>query len=910
MAKTKGVSIRDISEGVKSINFDIFGGIDGFLSMTSGGGGDDITQAQQLRRVVPWLAKAVDMTANAVSALPFAILRENGEPYDTSADWKNKTGGLESPESLFYMLASSLCFGRAYLIPQLTSRAIVDMQFVAPQTVRAEITRDGLKWFDRTTDKGAVSRYYPIESELDPVMVYFWLPDSDVEIGPALTHPAGNALLSARLLFNMDGTIATYAERGFIPPTVLGAKGMPGPAEREKAERWWDRFFRGKTDIAAKIINTEALSVVKVGAGMEDIRGAYPELTKQMIENIATAFGIPSGLFMSDMAFATEIKHLIKIWYTTSAFVKVYKAIETGFNEQVLKPWGLKLKFDPNAIDAMQEEEMERATAFSTYVNAGMRPSVAAEMLGIELPQGVKFADLDADMAAKQQREQLLAEAQAMRFQQSNKGDEKPGEKESDRKEVKMTDKDGNEGRWVTIDGNHVFIEQDGDRPFWAGENSIEYSGYKLRNGRFLNKDKWAVDDGETTAPFEDSPEKAVSSYLEYVSINNELRITAENRNSAVSRIKDGSYTEKDLRVLSNGYGKLSEHSLVALARATGMRDKDARQFVSRLPNNASAGINSYGNEMYYIDVVAGLLSGKKSLSLTADQIKELNLWRQIAERNFRKGKGACADFEVKSLPEDMAADIRERLKYVTGKEDIGQAFEVTGTPQAHEIDNEAIKTLADAINRAVDAGVKADGHWVTINGDHVFIDERGNPQNAPYLDKDKKQEESSSAITNGKIVEIGDEIRSDSKESYLLIDPKTGNVVYRQTGDEMSTGIIPEHVLNQAGENIIMHNHPSDISFSAGDLNMIAKYPPQKDVIVTPGATYILAPKDGNNWPSTREFGRAYSELSGKVANRFPNFSQHGTPDGSQVWTDYTHALMQEISKELNLNYERIPKG
>jgi len=487
------------------------------------------------------------MTANAVSALPFDILRENGEPYDTSADWKNKTGGLESPESLFYLLASSLCFGRAYLIPQLTSRAIVDMQFVAPQTVRAEITRDGLKWFDRTTDKGAVSRYYPIESELDPVMVYFWLPDSDVEIGPALTHPAGNALLSARLLFNMDGTIATYAERGFIPPTVLGAKGMPGPAEREKAERWWDRFFRGKTDIAAKIINTEALSVVKVGAGMEDIRGAYPELTKQMIENIATAFGIPSGLFMSDMAFATEIKHLIKIWYTTSAFVKVYKAIETGFNEQVLKPWGLKLKFDPNAIDAMQEEEMERATAFSTYVNAGMRPSVAAEMLGIELPQGVEFADLDADMAAKQQREQLLAEAQAARFQPQEK-EEKPDE--------------------------------------------------------------------EQEKPTEDKP--------------------AEERVREERKAAD-------------------------------------------------------------------------PLTLTSDQIKELNLWRQIAERNWRKGKGACADFEVKTLPAEMADDIRERLKYVTGKEDIGQAFEVTGAPAHQDINVEALKMVADAINRAVDAGVNID---------------------------------------------------------------------------------------------------------------------------------------------------------------------------------------------------------
>jgi hypothetical protein len=547
MAKTKGVSIRDLGDNLKGINFEVFGGIDGFLAMTSGTGDSDIAQAQQLRRVVPWLAKAVDMTANAVSALPFDILRENGEPYDTSADWKNKTGGLESPESLFYMLASSLCFGRAYLIPQLTSRAIVELQYCAPQTVREEIGRDGVQWFDRTTDKGAVARYYPIESELEPALIYFWLPDSDVELGPAQTYPAGNALLSARLLFNMDGTIATYADRGFIPPTVLGAKGMPGPAEREKAERWWDRFFRGKTDIAAKIINAEALSVVKVGAGMEDIRGAYPELTKQMIENIATAFGIPSGLFMSDMAFATEVKHLVKLWYTTSAFVKVYKAIEKGFNEQVLNAWGLRLTFNPNAIDAMQEEEMERATAFSTYVNAGMRPSVAAEMLGIELPEGIKFADLDADLAAKQQREQLLAEAQAARFQPQEK-EEKP--------------------------------------------------------------------DDEQEEPAEERPAEE------------------------------------------------------------GMREER---------------------------------KAADPLTLTSEQIKELNLWRQIAERNYRKGKGACADFEVKSLPEDMAADIRERLKYVTGKEDIGQAFEVSGAPAHQDINVEALKMVADAINRAVDAGVTID---------------------------------------------------------------------------------------------------------------------------------------------------------------------------------------------------------
>jgi hypothetical protein len=44
MAKTKGVSIRDLGENLKGINFEIFGGIDGFLAMTSGTGDSDIAR--------------------------------------------------------------------------------------------------------------------------------------------------------------------------------------------------------------------------------------------------------------------------------------------------------------------------------------------------------------------------------------------------------------------------------------------------------------------------------------------------------------------------------------------------------------------------------------------------------------------------------------------------------------------------------------------------------------------------------------------------------------------------------------------------------------------------------------------------------------------------------------------------
>ena len=119
--------------GLKGINFDTWGGIEGFLRETSTGGAS--TRPQQLRRVLPWLAKATDMTALAVSELPFDIM-DGEDVFDTSSDWQDRLGGMPSPQSLFYNLASSLCLGRAYVIPTVTSRAIVSLQYCAPQILR------------------------------------------------------------------------------------------------------------------------------------------------------------------------------------------------------------------------------------------------------------------------------------------------------------------------------------------------------------------------------------------------------------------------------------------------------------------------------------------------------------------------------------------------------------------------------------------------------------------------------------------------------------------------------------------------------------------------------------------------------------------------------------------------------
>lgn len=538
----KDIKIKELGNGLKGISFEAFGGFQGFLDATSSGGSATGWRAQQLRRVVPWLAKATDMTANAIASLPFDIVNDSGDVVDSSSDWKNKFGGLPAPEMMLFKIAASLCLGQAYVYPTYTNRLVVSMQYFAPQTITPNIDINGLQWFDRASERGKVERYYPMDKETDPQLLYFWLPDPDVEIGPALSYPAGAALLSAKLLFSFDDTIQTYSERGFVPATLLSAKGMPGSAEREKAEAWWNRFLRGWTKEAAKIVNAEAMTVNRIGSGMDELKGAYAEMTKQAIENIGTAFGIPAALFMSDMAYATEMNAMIKMWYTTSAFVKIYKTIENTFTDQLLSMYGLKWVFRPETIDAFKDDEVANANAYKVYVDAGILPSIASKIVGLELPEGVTPEMLDAQVERKQQQEDEQARI------------------------------------------------------------NNEMALAKLNAG---NK------------PVEKSVEEPVTKTVE-------------------------------------------------------------------LP----------------ID--------EKSLTLSADEIEELALWRQIAERKDRKGKGRVIDFKCKYLSDEVADEIRAKLQSGC---DIAKAFEIGNSEiqKSQPIDNDGLKMLAEAINKATEKAVIID---------------------------------------------------------------------------------------------------------------------------------------------------------------------------------------------------------
>lgn len=398
---------KDIEKG---FDFSPWGGIEGYLKATSNGA-NATKRSVALKRLVPSLSKAVAMTATAVSMLPFEI-RKGDKIIDESQDWQDKLGGLPDPRKKFYLIASSLCGGEAYLLPTMTGKRIVDLQYLVPHSITPQINIDGLQYFERNTDEGKSQKLGVDE------IIYFWLPDSDVEIGPALDTPLSNAITDSEILLSTSNTMKMYGDRGYVPITVLGAKGMPSGGEKEKAEGFFNRLLTNGFEVLAKVINAEALSIEKVGAGLDELKGVHVEIRDEAKEAIGEAFGIPPGIFMKDAAFASEYVALIKTWYESSRFRSIYHTIEGVFNEQVFSAFDAKLLFNVQALDVFQEDEKERTAALFNFSNAVQINPLAAhigmDFLGFDLSdeqQKKMDAIIVAEEKEKDERQQAMIES-------------------------------------------------------------------------------------------------------------------------------------------------------------------------------------------------------------------------------------------------------------------------------------------------------------------------------------------------------------------------------------------------------------------------------------------------------------------------------------------------------------------
>lgn len=379
----------DISNWTRDEWVSIFGSVAGLETDTAPG----------LYASVGWLYACVNLRARRVAAMPWSLYR--GETVVTTNDGDMAAVPyLDGLSDLLYQTEAALCLGgQAFWYKRRNgTRAPMWLRWMSPTSVTPIWSAQGIVGFERQVGNERLT--------LAPEdVLYFRLPNPMHESAPG-PAPAAAALSDAAVLRNMARFVGGYFDRGAIKATLLTVEGNPARQEMEKLEAWWKRFFSGVRDAWGTAAVKAGVTPVVVGEGLESLTNA--SLTMERRESIATALGVPHSLVAANAAnFATAQQDEINM--ITGTIVPACRLIERVMNREMFQGLGLRFAFQPERLSAMQEDEEQRATSYATYVNAGIKPSIAAQMVGLSLPDGVTYEDLDPEPMPAQ-----LAQAQAV----------------------------------------------------------------------------------------------------------------------------------------------------------------------------------------------------------------------------------------------------------------------------------------------------------------------------------------------------------------------------------------------------------------------------------------------------------------------------------------------------------------
>ena len=369
--------------------------------------------AVELASLVGWLYRCVQIRAHSLVAVPWEIQTLAGATVvdSESGDWGALAWAENIPELLWLTESSLSLVGVAYWhkLRNMGKRP-VGLRWFAPDTITE-------RW-DAQLGFVGVQRMATADSMYVPAadMVRFAVPNAmhETEVG---TPPAYAAMRDAGVIYNANLFAEQFFARGAIKAMLLTVEGNPPAQEMQRLESWWRRFFAGVRDAYNTVAVRAGVTPVVVGEGLESLSNS--QMTMERREGISTAMGVPHSMVLSNAAnFAVSGSDRLNFYDTT--IVPELKQIQRALNKQLLEPLGFRFISKYQELAVYQQSEADRATAFKLYVDAGIKLSIAAEMSGLFLPEGVEYADLDPepeptiiDMLPVQQQAQSQAQLPA-----------------------------------------------------------------------------------------------------------------------------------------------------------------------------------------------------------------------------------------------------------------------------------------------------------------------------------------------------------------------------------------------------------------------------------------------------------------------------------------------------------------
>lgn len=389
--------------------------------ITGGASNDGELAPATAVQVVPILYRALNMRANAIAAMPWALTRgqAGGQDVTDREEWRGITRKMGrrlrlTSQSLdiygaAYWVKETNPFGRnltpRWLMP--TSLTAVTEATVTPQ-IRAETTpNEGLYGFTRRA--GDREMFLPWDQ-----VVWFWEPSqtSEVGYGPGCVRAA---LAAAGALNHMDRFVEAYFKRGVIKATVFQVEGNTTKGEMEAVQNVLRSMLSGIKKAFSLLVLRSNFKPIVIGDSAKDT--AAPELTTQKREDIAMAMGVPFSLLYSQAAnYATSQTDYLT-FYTQTTLPQA-EMMQEALNELLFEPLGLWFEFQPRKLEVFQASELQKADAVMKVVgkpvltmNEGRELLDYEPLAPDEVPprlEGMLVADVETGVVTKNERRARL----------------------------------------------------------------------------------------------------------------------------------------------------------------------------------------------------------------------------------------------------------------------------------------------------------------------------------------------------------------------------------------------------------------------------------------------------------------------------------------------------------------------
>ena len=330
---------------------------DGYLDFRAAqqAGGDGTQTVTGAYAAVAWLYRCINLRASGVANVPFGIYPKGSDPKDAQ-----ETPWPYPLKELLWRSETAIClYGANYILKRKNVAGLVaGLQWLNPASMKVERSSQGITGFTQRVETTEI-KYAPED------LIYYALFNPTDDLGPGIS-PARVALEAAGLAQNANVWASSFFRNSAFPAIVLMSDQTMTDDQQKELKGQFNRLAQGVKRAFNSIVLHSGVKMQVVGQPVKDM--AMPELMNQVRGQICSACGVPETMLSDAANFATAKEH--KQSFVLDTVVPQCQWHAERWNEQWLHPMGQELRFRPEELEIVQEDEADKAGAAKATLDA------------------------------------------------------------------------------------------------------------------------------------------------------------------------------------------------------------------------------------------------------------------------------------------------------------------------------------------------------------------------------------------------------------------------------------------------------------------------------------------------------------------------------------------------------------